>query len=399
MSENGKLIIRKSKKGKLIFEVDIGKKQPMIIPSFYDLKDDSLNGKECEVEREKGKIVKITIDGIELPKKQKIEMKKDIRSYKNQDTHKQNYRKQYAQNIYSIQKTKLPSDTRNNLNESDIDNFSLKLNKTVNFRFNKEKHEEQAILYKSEYKDKKDNNKLKKFEIEFNFSKLNNIIKSIKHKMDIIKDSYENMGYLISKKEFSPDWRLIIGLGSESVYETSITLHHIYGIPYIPGQAVKGVVRNYLISEVFECKEGNKNKGAFSDEDFCKIFGSPKDSAIGEHIGSVIFFDAFPIEIPTIKPDIMNPHYGDYYSGKKVNGKPVPPADYLNPNPIPFLTVEGTKFQFILGIKEKDNVKIDDGKFRGRYILEVSEKYLKEALEEHGIGAKTAVGYGYMKEK
>ena len=60
MSEKGKIIIRKSKKGKWIFEVDNGKKQPMIIPSFYDLKDDSLNGKECEVEREKGKIVKAT---------------------------------------------------------------------------------------------------------------------------------------------------------------------------------------------------------------------------------------------------------------------------------------------------------------------------------------------------
>ena len=397
MSEKGKIITRKSKKGKWIFEVDIGKKQPMLIPFFYDLKNDSLNGKECEVERENGQIVKILIDGKELPKKQEIEMKKTVPSNKKKYLHKQIYGKQSVQNIYSIQNTKLPFDTKNNLKESDIDNFSLKLNKTVNFiDFGKG---EESVLYKNEYQEKIQGKKIKKkFSVEFDFSKLNNIIKRIKDKMDILKNSYESMGYLISKKEFSQDdWRLIVGLGSESVYETSITLHHIYGIPYIPGQAIKGVVRNWVIIEEFNQDENE----ALKDKGFCLVFGSPENSKIGEHKGNIIFFDAFPMYMnkENIKVDIMNPHYGDYYSGKKVNGDPVPPADYLNPNPIPFLTVEGTKFQFILGIKEKNNVEIDDGKFRGQNILEVVEKYLKEALEEHGIGAKTAVGYGYMKEK
>jgi len=39
--------------------------------------------------------------------------------------------------------------------------------------------------------------------------------------------------------------RLAINLGSESVLETSIALHHSYGVPYIPGSAIKGVSAFY----------------------------------------------------------------------------------------------------------------------------------------------------------
>ena len=48
------------------------------------------------------------------------------------------------------------------------------------------------------------------------------------------------------------DWRMIVGLGNEHIKETNMTLHHVYGIPYIPGSAIKGMVRHYFISEVLE---------------------------------------------------------------------------------------------------------------------------------------------------
>lgn len=35
--------------------------------------------------------------------------------------------------------------------------------------------------------------------------------------------------------------RLIVGLGSENVLETGIRLHHTYGLPIIPGSALKGL--------------------------------------------------------------------------------------------------------------------------------------------------------------
>lgn len=301
-----------------------------------------------------------------------------------------------AENLYSIANTKLPDNTRECLRDKsfDIDNLFLKINKTANFIFNNEKRKDEVVLYKAEFKDK--NKKLKKFDIglDIKFSKDDFEKIGLRHKDSISQLLGVNN---IKSSIFSPDWRLIIGIGHESVYEISITLHHIYGIPYIPGQAVKGVTRSWIITEVFNQDVNQDEKAALKDELFCRIFGSPKDSAKGEHQGSVMFFDAFPTVAPKIEVDIMNPHYGDYYQGKK------PPADYLKPIPIPFLTVNATPFEFIIGMKkaltaDKDSplVQKADGLNEASTLVDVVQYWLKKALTEHGIGAKTAVGYGYM---
>lgn len=178
--------------------------------------------------------------------------------------------------------------------------------------------------------------------------------------------------------EQSINWRLIVGLGNPSVYETSITLHHIYGIPYIPASAVKGVVRHFTLEEKFKSDE---NK-ALKNKEFCDVFGCDNRSIYKEaRQGNIIFFDAFPTEPPLVEPDVMNVHYPNYYGGNEA------PTDYQNPNPIFFLTVKETKFHFTVGIKKK----VED------QILETAFNWLKQALSEHGIGAKTAVGYGRMK--
>ncbi len=243
---------------------------------------------------------------------------------------------------------------------------------------------------------------------------------------------------------FSPDWRMIVGLGSGSVYETSITLHHIHGFPYIPASAVKGMLRSWLITTVFtqnvpdeetEYPLVNAEFRAYTDsESFCRIFGCPseikkvkfedqkpvkkengdykycnptqvklrkkdKPEEGQEHIGDILFFDAYPTAPPKLKVDIMNPHYGPYYSN---NEGTVPPADYHNPVPIPFLTVDGEKgcsFQFVLGLRRgvKD-FKVSFGenpKYEGN-ALDTLPLFFRCALTQHGIGAKTAVGYGYM---
>ena len=163
------------------------------------------------------------------------------------------------------------------------------------------------------------------------------------------------------------DWQLIVGLGSEHVQETNMTLHHVYGIPYIPGSAVKGVLRHWWLQE-FNNDEGK----ALQDEKFLVLFGSQ------EQRGEVQFLDAYPEEV-TFATDIMNPHYPDYYSGSK------PPTDHQNPVPINFLTVEQTTFRFAFLAKT-------------RTPLDELEKRFQEALEMKGIGAKTAVGYGYFRD-
>ena len=210
---------------------------------------------------------------------------------------------------------------------------------------------------------------------------------------------------------FKPDWRLVVGLGTDTVYETGITLHHIYGFPYIPGQAVKGALRSYIINEFFDKEEGDKKNGALSDPLFCDIFGCPQKSYYKEaRAGLVWFFDAYPSSTPVLEVDVMNPHYSEYYSGKG----DLPPADYYNPVPIFFLTVgKDTQFKFIIGIQNKyKNKTLNEYSSTSKLaqailnrdfnlelncnLLEFTSKLLLIALQEHGIGAKTAVGYGYF---
>jgi CRISPR-associated protein Cmr6 len=207
------------------------------------------------------------------------------------------------------------------------------------------------------------------------------------------KEAIRQMKLIAWKKDLAVDWRLVVGLGNASVYGTSLTLHHIYGVPYLPASAVKGVTRNRIIAECFENIEGNNNSGALNDPGFCLIFGSPGNSALGARHGLVYFFDAFPVSEPTLCLDVMNPHYREYYSDKNRN---IPPADHYNPVPINFLTVEETSFAIYAGIKLEDNIPISEGVFKGKKPLIVAAEWTEKALKEHGIGAKTAVGYGYF---
>lgn len=271
----------------------------------------------------------------------------------------------------------LPKDTREIIDARTIDNFNLKLNKVPPFEENENDYSKSKFVF---FKvDKKGEVVLN---VQPDYSKID--IKAIaeRHKKNIKKLNIELKSIILK-----PDWRLIIGLGNESVYETSMTLHHIYGIPYIPGNAVKGVVRNYMIGKKFN----NSEQEALQDQGFCDIFGcSEKSFYKDSRKGGIIFFDAYPTETPKIEPDVMNVHYPDYYGGNK------PPTDYQNPKPIFFLTVKETPFRFIIGIKSKDNTPIQSGKYKDKIPLDVTFNNIKEALSEHGIGAKTAVGYGYF---
>ena len=163
------------------------------------------------------------------------------------------------------------------------------------------------------------------------------------------------------------DWRLIVGLGSEHVRETNMTLHHIYGIPYIPGSAVKGVLRHWWLQEDFD----NNEDKALKNKNFLALFGSQ------EQRGEVQFLDAYPKQVHFAK-DIMNPHYPEYYSGS------APPTDSQNPRPINFLTVEKAAFRFSFLAKKQE-------------LLDKLKARFEDVLELKGIGAKTAVGYGYFR--
>src|SRR6266699_2127694 len=169
------------------------------------------------------------------------------------------------------------------------------------------------------------------------------------------------------------EWRMVMGLGGETVLETDLTLHYLYGIPYIPGSALKGLTRAYVTGEV----EGYKSDKVENDnEEIKRIFGSQ------EYAGTVIFFDAMPISgKAAFALDIMNPHYPEYYVGNKA------PTNDQSPVPIAFLTVADTSFMFALA--PRDFRYVDD--------VKAAQEWLQAAVQKYGVGGKTSAGYGYFK--
>ena len=197
---------------------------------------------------------------------------------------------------------------------------------------------------------------------------------------------------------FQTTWRLLVGIGTASVLNTGMTLHPVYGIPYIPGSGIKGMLRTFILTECFDAEV----EKAFQNAVFVSIFGSEDDTKEERYSaakGKTLFMDAFPTAAPKIVRDIMNPHFGKYY----VEGEP--PADTGNPVPIFFLTLKDTTFRFLIGLKSnpplsefgQDWKKVGTGKLMETDTLsDLIQVWLIKALTENGIGAKTAVGYGRM---
>lgn len=171
-------------------------------------------------------------------------------------------------------------------------------------------------------------------------------------------------------KNFKVEGRMVVGLGAESVSETSVALHQTYGIPFIAGSALKGLAASYADRRL---KNENWRKGEKAHE---FVFGS-QDSA-----GFITFYDALllPEVQNALHADIMTVHHGDYYGDKNVA-----PADWDSPVPIPFLSATGNYRVAISSVEGAEDW------------IEFVWQILERALQEEGIGAKTSSGYGRMK--
>lgn len=185
-----------------------------------------------------------------------------------------------------------------------------------------------------------------------------------------------------------PMWRFVVGHGEDSVHETSLTLSPTYGVPVLPGTALKG-----LAAAAARDAAGGV---ALSDRD-TTLFGSPRPGQASEaRRGSVLVWDALPTGPPTLVLDVLTPHVKDYYDkGNSGNADAPPttwsadennpagyhPAEYHNPVPIRFLAVEQTCFRsYVIGPPQDVT----------RWV-----ELLTAGLDDFGIGGKTAAGYGY----
>lgn len=173
---------------------------------------------------------------------------------------------------------------------------------------------------------------------------------------------------------FDTTWNFVSGLGLAHPVENGFAWHPTLGVPYLAGSAVKGLVRAWL--EWVESDEVDLWLGSEDDNN--------------PYAGELIFFDAVPVEPVDLTADVMTLHLGEWYEkGGAISeikqGERVP-ADWHDPNPVPFLAVKMASFLF--AIAPRSSV--------GKDLVEPALEALGNALEWLGVGAKTGAGYGHL---
>ncbi|MEE9356403.1 MAG: type III-B CRISPR module RAMP protein Cmr6 [Methylococcaceae bacterium] len=180
------------------------------------------------------------------------------------------------------------------------------------------------------------------------------------------------------------DGRLYLGLGEANPLESAVTLHHTYGVPFIPGSAIKGVLHHALVAQIAKEYDEDQKKYILEKNEqniVDTLFGREPDLNDRKDIGDagyVIFNDAWwiPGENPLVK-EIITVHHQKYYAGEQ------PATDFDSPNPNPQIAIRGS---FLFSVEGEDSW--------ANYAI----KLLQETLKRKGIGAKTASGYGYFQE-
>jgi CRISPR-associated protein Cmr6 len=224
---------------------------------------------------------------------------------------------------------------------------------------------------------------------------------SLKQKHEVLEKAvgaFGKLGYECLRYEVTLLTPLIIGLGNEHPTEKGFRFEWSLGIPFIPASSIKGVARlAMLVNELnqFPNLEDIEARAFLEavkkekwSENIRKIFGSGGEKEALR--GKVIFLDAYPATLPRLKAEIMNCHYPEYFRGERG------PTEDQQPNPQkywaidPYLDDKGTPLSFIFRLLLHREIAESD---EHRNTL---QEALKAALEEHGLGAKTAIGHGHF---
>lgn len=199
--------------------------------------------------------------------------------------------------------------------------------------------------------------------------------------------------------------RLLVGSGNASGSDVGLHLHHTWGVPMVPGSALKGVLSHYLdavygpdpahdaISPVAANHPDPDRarfrrpgrKPATPPGDWQRIIcGSADYDDISAAAGHVVFHDMLLMppegrdgDAGMLDQDVLTPHHSGYHTGGGVA------SDFEDPTPVPFLAVPpGTRFLLAVGGQ--------------RAWAEFAIRRLAEAVANWGVGAKTAAGYGRL---
>lgn len=241
-----------------------------------------------------------------------------------------------------------------------------------------------------------------------------------RHALERWRCSFTSEGDRLAEVTFAS--RLLVGHGNASATGVGLNVHHTWGVPIIPGSALKGLLAHYVEAVYGPDELGGSPSGEGLDGDdlervryrgviregrrivhgpgevYRALFGAPdadrdrRDSETGATVGAaaggVVFHDALYVprqvggtgeyRLP-FAADVLTVHQKRYYDKAGV----VMPSDHDDPNPVAFLTVRpGAHFLIALSGRA-DWTKL-------------AFHLLEQALTEWGIGGKTAAGYGQV---
>lgn len=204
------------------------------------------------------------------------------------------------------------------------------------------------------------------------------------------------------------------GLGNEHPLENGFAFLNPYGLPYLPGSGVKGVLRQAareLASGEWGDSHGwnddkihlleRKGQPTIELSTIDALFGLEGEDGDSDQVrGALSFWDALPL-IPgdSLAVDIMTPHQSHYYQQKKdrKSGDSTSPHDSGQPNPISFLTLPPlTRFAFHVQCDAAHLERLAPDLAHGNRWQQLLIKAFEHAFEWLGFGAKTRVGYGAM---
>jgi CRISPR-associated protein Cmr6 len=212
------------------------------------------------------------------------------------------------------------------------------------------------------------------------------------------------------------DARLLIGHGNASGTDVGLTVHYTWGVPIVPGSALKGTLAHHVATTYGSDPSVTTPDLAHDSwrgvgwagtaiargpgELYRALFGTPDadddrvTGAPGATRGYVVFHDALYLGIaspvregmvlsPASEPtrpfvaDTLTVHQKRYYDDR---GKSEP-CDHDDPNPVGFLTVR-PKAQFVVVLEGPPDWTALAGQL------------LRESLAQRGVGGKTTSAYG-----
>lgn len=230
----------------------------------------------------------------------------------------------------------------------------------------------------------KDSEKSDALKYVFQYEKFKLLSDSLVKRQNNAADKLGDALFRLPAESISP---FMTGTGMEHPLENGFAFLNPYGLPYLPGSGIKGVLRR--TAEYLRDKEFGDSDLGWNQPAIDVLFGPEPKNDEDASRGALVFWDVYiqPKECK-LGMDILTPHFTDYYAGSST------PHESAQPVPVPFLIVPpGAAFNFHIQCN-REFIQDENLKDNWRNLIKV---LLEHSFDWLGFGAKTASGYGQLK--